>query len=150
MFRVTKLALRHNPSRVLATRLPTIRSFSSSTWDAGETFRQSIHQDGAAKPWQAEGAMDIQRVTQTALIHELVQQQTNTIQSIVPWFLESFPPPYFRQVPEKFRVDHIKAIAAIKGTFQNARLLLLFYQKKTRINELLPFFILQRLEWITI
>lgn len=114
MFRVTKLALRHNPSRVLATRLPTIRSFSSSTWDAGETFRQSIHQDGAAKPWQAEGAMDIQRVTQTALIHELVQQQTNTIQSIVPWFLESFPPPYFRQVPEKFRVDHIKAIAAIK------------------------------------
>lgn len=113
---VTRLATRHQ-SRVLASRLPraSIRCISSSTWDAGEGFRRGLHQDGAAQPWQAEGALDIQRVTQQAMIHELVQQQANTIQSVVPWFLANMPPAYFRQVPEKFRVDHIKAIAAIKG-----------------------------------
>ena len=111
--KVTKLALRQQ-ARVLAPRTSNcaIRSLSS-TWDAGDHMKK----DAAAQPWQAEGAMDIQRVTQTALIHELVQQQTNTIQAVVPWFLSNMPPPYFRQVPEKFRVDHIKAIAAIKGEY---------------------------------
>jgi len=32
----------------------------------------------------------------------------------VPWFLNTMPAPYFRQVPETFRLDHIKAISAIK------------------------------------
>ena len=112
---VTKLASR----RVLATtaRLPAAaRCLSASTWDAGESLgARGLHQEGAAKPWQAEGAFDIQRVTQQAMVHELVQQQTNTIEAVVPWFLGNMPASYFRQVPEKFRVDHIKAIAAIKG-----------------------------------
>ena len=113
--RVTKLALRHSTRMVVPRHTITataVRAYNS-TWDAGDQFK--TRKDGSAQPWQAEGAMDIQRVTQTALIHELIQQQTSTIQSVVPWFLSNMPPPYFRQVPEKFRVDHIKAIAAIKG-----------------------------------
>jgi len=64
--------------------------------------------------WQAEENIDIQRVTQKAIIHELTQQQTRTIESVVPWFLDTMPTCYFRQVPECFRMDHIKAISAVK------------------------------------
>jgi len=64
--------------------------------------------------WQAEHNIDIQRVTQTAMIHELTQQQVHTIETTVPWFLNEMPPSYFRQVPESFRMDHLKAISAIK------------------------------------
>eukprot|EP00569_Conticribra_weissflogii_P004035 CAMPEP_0171345936 /NCGR_PEP_ID=MMETSP0878-20121228/22885_1 /TAXON_ID=67004 /ORGANISM="Thalassiosira weissflogii, Strain CCMP1336" /LENGTH=1055 /DNA_ID=CAMNT_0011849471 /DNA_START=405 /DNA_END=3572 /DNA_ORIENTATION=+ len=66
------------------------------------------------RSWQATQNLDIQRVTQTAIIHELTQQQTRSIERVVPWFLNTMPEPYFRQVPESFRLDHIKAISAIK------------------------------------
>ena len=66
------------------------------------------------RSWQASQNIDIQRVTQTAMIHELTQQQTRCIGKVVPWFLNTMPAPYFRQVPESFRLDHIKAISAIK------------------------------------
>ena len=66
------------------------------------------------RSWQASHNIDIQRVTQTAMIHELTQQQTRSIEKVVPWFLATMPAPYFRQVPESFRLDHIKAISAIK------------------------------------
>ena len=48
------------------------------------------------------------------MIHELSQQQTASIEKVVPWFLKTMPAQYFRQVPESFRLDHIKAISAIK------------------------------------
>ena len=64
--------------------------------------------------WQAEHNADVQRVTQNAMIYELTQQQTKTIEQVVPWFLSNMPASYFRQVPESFRMDHIKAIAAIQ------------------------------------
>jgi len=41
--------------------------------------------------WQAEDNEDIQRVTQKAIIHELMQRQSQTIESVVPWFLENMP-----------------------------------------------------------
>ena len=67
-----------------------------------------------AVPWQAAHNIDVQRVTQKAIVYELAQQQSATLESVVPWFLETMPPSYFRQVPERFRNDHIKAIAAVK------------------------------------
>ena len=33
---------------------------------------------------------------------------------MVPWFLNTMPPAYFRQVPESFRLDHIKAVSAVR------------------------------------
>ena len=70
----------------------------------------------AASPvaWQAAHNADVQRVTQNAMIYELTQQQSRTIEDVVPWFLDQMPPSYFRQVPDHFRMDHIKAIAAVK------------------------------------
>ncbi|KAL3797309.1 hypothetical protein ACHAW5_011305 [Stephanodiscus triporus] len=70
--------------------------------------------DHQSRSWQASHNIDIQRVTQTAMIHELTQQQTRSIEKVVPWFLNTMPAQYFRQVPESFRLDHIKAISAIK------------------------------------
>jgi len=66
------------------------------------------------KAWQAQDNINIQRVTQKAIIHELTQEQTQTINSVVPWFLDNMPSCYFRQVTEKFRMEHIKAISAIR------------------------------------
>lgn len=83
---------------------------------------------GASQPpgnktaWQAEHNIDIQRVTQTAIIHELTQQQVATIEKTVPWFLDEMPGSYFRQVPEEFRMDHIKAISAIKDANMDCKL----------------------------
>jgi glutamate dehydrogenase len=70
----------------------------------------------AASPvaWQAAHNADVQRVTQNAMIYELTQQQSRTIEDVVPWFLGNMPAAYFRQVPDHLRMDHIKAIAAIK------------------------------------
>lgn len=108
----TSRILSRSTTKALRTTFP--RCIYYSSWgDHGSRGMNSG--DGTAQPWQAEGALDIQRVTQQAMIHELISQQSNTITEIVPWFLQNMPPSYFRQVPEKFRVDHIKAIAAIKG-----------------------------------
>jgi len=41
--------------------------------------------------WQAENDVEIQKVTQKAIIHELTQEQTRTIESVVPWFLNAMP-----------------------------------------------------------
>lgn len=64
--------------------------------------------------WQASHNAQVQRVTQNAMIYELQQSQTQTIERLVPWFLENMPATYFQQVPESFRYDHIKAIAAVQ------------------------------------
>jgi len=64
--------------------------------------------------WQPEDNIDIQRVTQKAIVHELTQQQSRTIESVVPWYLDIMPSAYFRQVPYDFRMSHIKAISAVR------------------------------------
>lgn len=73
-----------------------------------------MEQSGAKKSWQAQDNIDIQRVTQQAIIHELTQEQTRTIEEVVPWFLNNMPNSYFRQVPQQYRMDHIKAISAVQ------------------------------------
>ena len=92
-----------------------IRSFSrmgDSHFSTAPSQQHSTSSD--YRSWQATQNIDIQRVTQTAMVHELTQQQTRSIEKVVPWFLNTMPAPYFRQVPESFRLDHIKAISAIK------------------------------------
>ena len=48
-----------------------------------------------------------------SMMHALVQEQTRTIQSIVPWFMDNMPASYFQQIPTQYRMQHIKAITAI-------------------------------------
>ena len=84
----------------------------------------------AAVAWQAEHNLDVQRVTQKAMIYELTQEQTRTIEEVVPWFLANMPPAYFRQVPEQFRMDHIKAISAVKDANMD-----MYLNLKSRIHD---------------
>lgn len=79
----------------------------------GDAYPSHLY-NAPATAWQAERNADVQRVTQNAMIYELTQQQAATIQNVVPWFLSNMPASYFRQVPESFRMDHIKAIASIR------------------------------------
>jgi hypothetical protein len=74
----------------------------------------SWKEPGEKMAWQADEDSDIQRVTTLATIHELTKQQTRSIETVVPWFLKNMPASYFRQVPESFRQDHLRAISAIK------------------------------------
>lgn len=78
-----------------------------------EGFRGSSGPPASAA-WQAADNADVQRVTVKAMIYELIHQQTATIEQTVPWFLEKMPSSYFLQVPEWLRMEHIKAIAAVK------------------------------------
>ena len=50
----------------------------------------------STKSWQAKSDDEVQRVTITAMIHELTIAQTSTIAKTVPWFLKSMPADYFR------------------------------------------------------
>jgi hypothetical protein len=85
----------------------------------------SWKEPGEKMAWQADEDSDIQRVTTLATIHELTKQQTRSIESVVPWFLKNMPASYFRQVPESFRQDHLRAISAIKDANMDSTLLLL-------------------------
>jgi hypothetical protein len=104
----------NKPPSPYGYHIPGMQQFGS-LHDAGA--RRSVadrggHQDVTA--WQAAENVDVQNVTRKAMIYELIHQQTETIENVVPWFLENMPASYFRQVPERFRMDHIKAIAAVK------------------------------------
>lgn len=103
--------------------------------------------------WQARSNLDVQRVTQKAIVFELVQQQTAAIEAVVSWFLEVMPPAYFDQVPERFRMDHIKAIAALKDAnmdlylnlkaqLPDGRQVLTFIRPRTEPGTLLHMYVL--------
>jgi hypothetical protein len=83
----------------------------------------SWKEPGEKMAWQADEDSDIQRVTTLATIHELTKQQTRSIETVVPWFLKNMPASYFRQVPESFRQDHLRAISAIKDANMDSTLL---------------------------
>jgi hypothetical protein len=82
----------------------------------------SWKEPGEKMAWQADEDSDIQRVTTLATIHELTRQQSRSIETVVPWFLKNMPASYFRQVPESFRQDHLRAISAIKDANMDSTL----------------------------
>ena len=63
--------------------------------------------------WQAQNDADVQHVTEQALIYELTRTTADTIEKVVPWFLNTMPESYFRQIPPYLRREHVKALAAI-------------------------------------
>jgi hypothetical protein len=60
---------------------------------------QAPHSQAA---WQAERNTDVQHMTQNAMIYKLTQQQTRTIEDVVPWFLKQMPASSFRWFPDAF------------------------------------------------
>lgn len=63
--------------------------------------------------WQPQNHADIQRVTSQALIYELTRTTANTIEKVVPWFLNTMPESYFQQIPPYLRHEHLKALTAV-------------------------------------
>mmetsp|Transcript_27688 Transcript_27688/g.66694 ORF Transcript_27688/g.66694 Transcript_27688/m.66694 type:complete len:1242 (+) Transcript_27688:257-3982(+) len=86
----------------------------SASKSSSSSIDDFVFDPSRAQAWQAQTHLDVQRVTQNAMIYELQQQQTQTISRVVPWFLQNMPPSYFQQIPPSFRMDHIAAIAAVK------------------------------------
>lgn len=68
---------------------------------------------------QAQHKANMERVVKT-----LVEQNNQIASTIVPWVLENMPASYFRQVNEVTRMDHLKALAALRGIQQNLSLTL--------------------------
>ena len=89
--RATPRSLRWNRrARVFSSAsglLPTVNGDSSRVTTSTNQRSQSTD----FRSWQALHNVDIQRVTQTAMIHELTQQQTRSIEQVVPWFLNTMP-----------------------------------------------------------
>lgn len=83
------------------------RAFTSMDDPSFRTHSTAVANNTSSefRSWQASQNIDIQRVTQTAMVHELTQQVSRSIEKVVPWFLNTMPAPYFRQVPESFRVS---------------------------------------------
>ena len=94
------------------TVIPGMSSSTSPYGSLGDPMPSSSSSMSAS--WQATHNIDVQRVTQNAMIYELQQSQTRTIETVVPWFLRQMPPSYFQQIPDRLRTDHIKAIAAVQ------------------------------------
>lgn len=92
------------------------RPFAKWTFNSSSLYDEKLQTQKNKNPkhWQAEDNSDIQRVTKLAIIHQLTKQQTETIESVVPWFLNNMPGAYFRQISEEMRLDHVRAIAAIR------------------------------------
>ena len=88
---------------------PSFRSHSTAVADNTSSEYRS---------WQASQNIDIQRVTQTAMVHELTQQVSRSIEKVVPWFLNTMPAPYFRQVPESFRVSTFSFILEVRSEYK--------------------------------
>ena len=71
-------------------RIPGMSHQYGSLGDTTTPFTHTTHlQESTA--WQASHNEEVQRVTQKAMIYELIHEQTRTIESVVPWFLENMP-----------------------------------------------------------
>jgi hypothetical protein len=112
------------PHRSLATNSGS--GNAGSGWKGVESSMSRLggswKEPGEKMAWQADEDSDIQRVTTLATIHELTRQQSRSIETVVPWFLKNMPASYFRQVPESFRQDHLRAISAIKDANMDSTL----------------------------
>jgi glutamate dehydrogenase len=62
---------------------------------------------------------DESKVHQQALVHEISLRQMECVQTVVPWFMNTMPASYFRQVPEALQKSHIKAAASMCDLKQN-------------------------------
>lgn len=122
----SRLGLSRHLTPALSSTTPHTRSLATNSgsgnntggWKGVESSMSRLggswKEPGQKMAWQADQDSDIQRVTTLATIHELTQQQSKSIEKVVPWFLKNMPASYFRQVPESFRQDHLRAISAIK------------------------------------
>ncbi len=90
------LAFRSSRSGSLRRALPTTPSFLTSV----------------AAP-VCRGMATVSKPSAEELIKRISAEENQSIQKLVPWFLEQMPDAYFQQVSESTRVEHLKALSAL-------------------------------------
>lgn len=92
---------------------PTAINIAGYGINSGRVSNQNDYSDSNPTSWQPQNHADIQRVTSQALIYELTRTTVNTIEKVVPWFLNTMPESYFQQIPPYLRHEHLKALTAV-------------------------------------
>lgn len=71
------------------------------------------------------GGSDVKAAQQVGqVVDSLIAENNEIARKIVPWVLENLPGSYFRQVNDITRMDHLKALSALRGIKQNLSLTL--------------------------
>jgi glutamate dehydrogenase len=52
------------------------------------------------------------------IVKSVTEQQVKVAQDTVPWYMNQMPEPYFREVSEETRLEHIKAAVTLRGVGQ--------------------------------
>jgi len=92
---------------------PIANGMGGNDINSGRVSNRNDQKDSNPASWQPQNHADIQRVTSQALIYELTRTTADTIEKVVPWFLNTMPESYFQQIPPYLRHDHLKALTAV-------------------------------------
>lgn len=92
---------------------PITNGTGRNGFNSDRVSNQNGNVDSNPASWQPQNHADIQRVTSQALIYELTRTTANTIETVVPWFLNTMPESYFQQIPPYLRHEHLKALTAV-------------------------------------
>ena len=107
MFRLIKHGGRwHGAARAVDIRKNVVVSSCRRTFIASNLLK--------SKSWAPSSSTEIERVTSIAMSHDLVQDFTSSANDTVPWFLGNMPHSYFRQTEATVRMEHLRALTALR------------------------------------
>jgi len=72
-------------------------------------------EESAFKSWVPTKEEKMQEAVTSSMIYSLSKQSSNIAEHIVPWYLSTLPSEYFAEIGESCRMEHLKALAALKG-----------------------------------
>ena len=103
----------HHSRMMVEDMIQSSQHYYGSLHDAGGRHNHLHHHKRLPSVADHTGNDGTGNTAADSIMQALVQEQTRTIQSIVPWFLDNMPASYFQQIPTPYRMQHIKAISAI-------------------------------------
>mmetsp|Transcript_8356 Transcript_8356/g.11638 ORF Transcript_8356/g.11638 Transcript_8356/m.11638 type:complete len:1119 (-) Transcript_8356:263-3619(-) len=69
----------------------------------------------SSKSWLPIDEEEMKRTATTALKHQYTEMQLKTAETLIPWFLNEMPASYFRSVAPEDRLQHLRAISALRS-----------------------------------
>jgi len=67
------------------------------------------------KSWIPQNDSELQQCAMTALKHAYTAMNLSTAETLIPWFLTMMPASYFRSVSQEDRLQHLRAISALRS-----------------------------------
>mmetsp|Transcript_7025 Transcript_7025/g.22945 ORF Transcript_7025/g.22945 Transcript_7025/m.22945 type:complete len:1089 (+) Transcript_7025:61-3327(+) len=67
------------------------------------------------KSWIPQNESELQNCAMTALKHAFTAMNLSTAETLIPWFLNMMPASYFRSVSHEDRLQHLRAISALRS-----------------------------------